>query len=64
MGIIELYTYYLNGLELDESFVERDLAVNIGSAMKPSRQCVEAAKGGSEILGVIRRNFIEQGHWH
>ena len=33
------------------------LGVFVDSSMKPSKQCIEAAKKGNRVLGMIRRNF-------
>ena len=52
------YPYTLNGQVMQEVSVERDLVgVYIGSSLQPSKQCVEAAKRGNRILGMIKRNF-------
>ena len=47
----------LNGTELTTVSVEKDLGFYLDSSLKPSRQCVEAAKKGNRVLGMIRRNF-------
>ena len=51
------YPYTLNGQVMQEVSVERDLGVYIDSSLQPSKQCVEAAKRGNRILGMIKRNF-------
>ena len=42
---------------MQEVSVERDLGVYIDSSLQSSKQCVEAAKRGNRILGMIKRNF-------
>ena len=52
-----MYSYNLDGENLQEVLIERDLGVFVDSSMKPSKQCIEAAKKGNRVLGMIRRNF-------
>ena len=33
------------------------MSIYIDSSLKPSKQCVETAKRGNRILGMIKRNF-------
>ncbi|PIK53867.1 putative ATP-binding cassette sub-family F member 2 [Apostichopus japonicus] len=42
---------------LQEVFAERDLGIYIDSSLQPSKQCLEAAKRGNRVLGMIKRNF-------
>ncbi|PIK39075.1 hypothetical protein BSL78_24082 [Apostichopus japonicus] len=51
------FTYNLNGVELQEVSVERDLGIYIDSSLQPSKHCLEAAKRGNRVLGMIKRNF-------
>ena len=40
-------SYKLDGENLQEVLIERDLGVFVDSSMKPSKQCIEAAKKGN-----------------
>ena len=42
---------------LEKVSEERDLVVHISDNLKPSLQCVEAAKKASSALGIIKRTF-------
>ena len=50
------YPYTLNG-QVTQVSVERDLGVCIDSSLQPSKLCVEAAKRGNRILGMIKIIF-------
>ena len=39
---------------------ERDLEVIMHCSVKPSRQCVEAAKRANRILGMIKRTIVSR----
>ena len=39
---------------MQEVSIERDLGVYIDSSLHPSKYCVEAAKRGNRILGMIK----------
>ena len=51
------HTYVLGNTELAKVTNERDLGIYITEDVKPSLQCVEAAKKASLALGVIKRTF-------
>lgn len=54
------HSYELCGKELLVTSEERDLGVVIDSSLKPSRQCVEAAKKGNRLLGIIKRTMVSR----
>ena len=56
----ENHRYQLSGKELTVTTEERDLGVIINSSLKPSRQCVESAKKGNRILGMIKRTIVSR----
>ncbi|PIK61997.1 putative calcium channel flower-like isoform X2 [Apostichopus japonicus] len=47
------FTYNLNGVELQEVSVERDLGIYIDSSLQPSKHCLEAAKRVTMFLGLF-----------
>ena len=49
--------YYMNGVELSVTEVERDLAVWTDSTLKPSLQCSKAATNANRLLGMILKSF-------
>ena len=50
--------YYMNGVELSVTEVERDLAVWTDSTLKPSLQCSKAATNyANRLLGMILKLF-------
>ena len=50
---------YLLGLsKFSSADEERDLGVIIDKSLKPSKQCMKAARAGNAILGMINRTFI------
>ncbi|PIK38112.1 hypothetical protein BSL78_25052 [Apostichopus japonicus] len=51
------FAFNLNGVELQEVSVERDLGIYIDSSLQPSKHCLEAAKRCNKVLGMIKRNF-------
>ena len=51
------HTYVLGNTELAKVTNERDLGRYITEDVKPSLQCVEAAKKASQALGFIKRTF-------
>lgn len=54
------YIYEMGGKVLKTIDEERDLGVIIHKSLKPSRQCVEAAKKGNKILGMIKRTIVSR----
>ena len=51
------HRYFLNGEEVEEVKEEKDLGVLIEDTMKPSKQCLAAAKAANFALGQIQRAF-------
>ena len=51
------HTYNLCGSVLDEVKYQKDLGVIIDNSLKPSRQCVAAAKTANRVLGTIKRSI-------
>jgi hypothetical protein len=51
------YKYYLDGHQLEETEVERDIGVQVSKTMKPGEQCEKAAKTAKSVLGQITRAF-------
>ena len=49
--------YVMNGKNLKAVLEEKDLGVIVTTDFKVGRQCVEAAKKGNRILGMISRTF-------
>ena len=49
--------YRLNGHELEESTVEKDVGIMIHKSLKPADQCAYAAKKANQMLGVLKRSF-------
>ena len=47
----------MDGTELEEAEVEKDLGVWVESSMKPTLQCERAAKNANSALGLITRSF-------
>ena len=39
---------------------EKDMGVTVSADMKWERQCIEAVKKASEMLGLIKRNFQDK----
>ena len=52
--------YALGGKILATTEEERDMGVIINSSMNPSRQCMEAAKKGNRMLGMIKRTIVSR----
>ena len=52
------FIYNMNGLPLEEIQQERDIGVVISNDLKPSRQCAEAARRASVVLGQVSRAFM------
>ena len=48
----------MGGKTLKTTDEEKDLGVITHNSLKPSRQCVEAAKKGNKILGMINRTIV------
>ena len=48
----------MNGLPLEEIQQERDIGVVISNDLKPSKQCAEAARRASVVLGQVSRAFM------
>jgi ribonucleases P/MRP protein subunit RPP40 len=51
------HNYYLDGHQLEETEVERDIGVLVSKNMKPGEQCEKAAKTAMSVLGQITRAF-------
>jgi hypothetical protein len=49
--------YHMDGTMLTEHEEQRDLGIIIHSSLKPSQQCVAAAKKANKMLGMIKRNI-------
>jgi len=52
------FMYSMNGLPLEEIQEERDIGVVISNDLKPSKQCAEAARRASVVLGQVSRAFM------
>ena len=52
------FMYSMNGLPLEEIQQERDIGVVISNDLKPSKQCAEAARRASVVLGQVSRAFM------
>ena len=50
-------TYSMDGRDLEETEVEKDLGVLVADTLKPSLQCAKAAKKANAVLGQILRAF-------
>ncbi|VDL90610.1 unnamed protein product [Schistocephalus solidus] len=53
------YQYILNGQPLSIVEEQKDLVVLIKSSLKPSSQCLKAAKRLTQVLFVLRRGFVQ-----
>ena len=51
------YEYFMNGIKLSEVKIEKDIGVKVSHDLKPSIQCLEAAKTANYMLGTISRAF-------
>ena len=49
--------YMMNGIQLSETTVERDIGVTVSCNLKPGQQCKKAAQTASVVLGQITRPF-------
>ena len=54
------FQYEMGGIVLKTSEEERDLGVIVHTNGKPSRQCVEAAKRGNKVLGMVKRTMLSR----
>ncbi len=52
------HRYRMDGKELKESNEGKDLGVHVNTSMKFNRQCAESAKKANEVMGMVKRNFI------
>ena len=50
-------TYNMEGRDLEETELEKDLGVLVADNLKPSAQCAKAAKKANAVLGQILRAF-------
>ena len=50
--------YKIGSVLLEKVSEERDLGVHFSDNLKPSLQCVEAAKKASSALGINKRTFL------
>ena len=53
----ERFDYSLNGLTLEKVEYEKDIGVTIQSDLKPTIQCLNAAKKANQIIGQMSRSF-------
>jgi hypothetical protein len=51
------FNYTVNGQVLEETKEERDIGVIVSSSMKPTAQCMRAAKTAQTVLGQLSRAF-------
>jgi ribonucleases P/MRP protein subunit RPP40 len=51
------HKYYLDGHQLVDTEVERDIGVQVSKNMKPGEQCEKVAKTAMSVLGQITRAF-------
>ena len=51
------YEYFLNEVKLSEVKIEKDIGVKVSHDLKPSIQCLEAAKTAIYMLGTISSAF-------
>jgi len=51
------YEYYMDGMKLGVTEVEKDVGVMVAKSLKPSEQCEAAAGRATSVLYQIRRNF-------
>ena len=49
--------YMMNGIQLSETTVEREIGVTVSCNLKPGQQCKKAAHTASVVLGQITRAF-------
>jgi ribonuclease P/MRP protein subunit RPP40 len=54
---IPAFNYTMNGQILEETKEERDIGVIVSSNMKPTAQCLRAAKTAQTVLGQLSRAF-------
>ena len=52
------YIHIMNGTPPEFTAVERDMGGKISSNLKPSTQCIEAARRAGSILTQITRPFV------
>ena len=53
-------TYTMNGHTLEETFLERDLGIQISSNLKASQHCLQAYSNANRMLGLMKRTFVER----
>ncbi len=51
------FSYTMNGHVLEETKEERDIGVIVSANMKPTAQCMRAAKTAQTVLGQLSRAF-------
>ena len=51
------FDYFMNGEKLTETLLERDIGVLIDKSLKPSNQCITAARVANAVLGQICQAF-------
>ena len=51
------YAYFMRGIQLEWSLVEKDLGVHVDSDLKYRKQASEAVSKASRVLAVIKRSF-------
>ena len=47
-------TYTMNGHTLEETFLERDLGIQISSNLKASQHCLQAYSNANRMLGLMK----------
>ena len=52
--------YDMQGIYLENVFEEKDLGMTMNNDLKWEKQCSEVVKKANEILGMIKRNFIDR----
>ena len=53
-----MYTYNMDGRNLQSKTEEKDLGVYINTSMKFNKQCAESVKKANRVIGIIKRNFM------
>jgi hypothetical protein len=51
------YDYYMHGVKMGTTEIERDVGVMVSKTLKPMDQCEAAAGRAMSVLGQLRRNF-------
>jgi len=51
------HDYYMHGVKMGTTEIERDMGVMVAKTLKPMEQCEAAAGRAMSVLGQLRRNF-------